>query len=58
MPSSLIRFLKDEKGATALEYGLIMSLMTIACIAAFIALGANSGGMWDRIRNMISAALR
>lgn len=58
MPSSLIRFLKDEKGATVVEYGLIVSLMTIACIAAFVALGAGSDGMWNRVRDLIGAALR
>ncbi|MDP2355647.1 MAG: Flp family type IVb pilin [Beijerinckiaceae bacterium] len=55
---SLKRFLKDDNGATALEYGLIMSLMTIACIAAFMALGAGSEAMWNRIRDLIGAALR
>ncbi len=58
MPVSLKRFLKDHNGATVVEYGLIMSLMTIACIAAFIALGAGSEGMWSRIRDFIGAALR
>jgi Flp pilus assembly pilin Flp len=35
-----------------------MSLMTIACIAAFVALGAGSEGMWNKIRDLIGAALR
>jgi Flp pilus assembly pilin Flp len=55
---SLKCFLKDDKGATVLEYGLIVSLMTIACIAAFIALGAGSDGMWSKIRDYIGAARR
>jgi Flp pilus assembly pilin Flp len=58
MLASLKCFLKDDKGATVLEYGLIMSLMTIASIAAFVALGAGSEGMWNKIRDLIGAALR
>jgi pilus assembly protein Flp/PilA len=33
------RFLKDESGATAIEYGLIASLIAIAIIAALGSLG-------------------
>ena len=31
----LHRFLKDETGATAIEYGLIAALMAVIVIAAF-----------------------
>ncbi|MGA8172161.1 MAG: Flp family type IVb pilin, partial [Methylocystis sp.] len=33
------RFVKDESGATAIEYGLIASLISIAAIAAFTTVG-------------------
>ncbi len=58
MPVSLKRFLKDDQGATAIEYGLILSLMTIACIAAFVALSAGNDGMWSKVRDLIGAALQ
>ena len=32
--TKLVRFVKDESGATAIEYGLIASAMGIALIAA------------------------
>jgi pilus assembly protein Flp/PilA len=32
---TLHRFLKDEAGATAIEYGLIAALMAVIVIAAF-----------------------
>lgn len=51
-------FLTDETGATAIEYGLIASLITIVCIASFVGLGAGNGGMWDNVRNKIGDALR
>ena len=33
------RFAKDESGATAIEYGLIASLISIAIVAALTTLG-------------------
>ena len=35
------RFLKDEEGVTAIEYGLIASLIAIAIIVAVTAVGDN-----------------
>jgi pilus assembly protein Flp/PilA len=32
-------FIKDESGATAIEYGLIVSLLSVATIAAFTSVG-------------------
>lgn len=32
-------FFKDESGATAIEYGLIAALISVAAIGAMIALG-------------------
>ncbi len=57
MRALLTPFLQDESGATVVEYGLIVSLMTIVCIAGFIALGSGNDGMWDRINGLIGAAL-
>ncbi|NVK07216.1 MAG: Flp family type IVb pilin, partial [Marivivens sp.] len=34
-------FLKDEDGATAIEYGLIAGLIAVVIIAALTALGGN-----------------
>ena len=33
------RFMKDETASTAIEYGLIVSLISIAAIAAFSSVG-------------------
>lgn len=33
------RFVKDESGATAIEYGLIAALISVAIIAAVTSLG-------------------
>jgi len=37
----LRRLLRDEDGATAIEYGLIAALIAVAAIAAFRLVGTN-----------------
>ncbi len=39
LKSFLIRFASDESGATAIEYGLIASLIAVAIIGAVTTLG-------------------
>ena len=36
----IVRFLKDEEGATAIEYGLLAALISIAAVAAMAAVGS------------------
>jgi pilus assembly protein Flp/PilA len=43
MSSFLARFLADESGATAIEYGLIASLISVALITGGRSLGTNVG---------------
>lgn len=35
MKSAIIEFLRDEEGATAIEYGIIAGMMSIALVAIF-----------------------
>jgi pilus assembly protein Flp/PilA len=39
--STIRKFLKDESGATAIEYGLIAALVSVAIIAMLTLLGEN-----------------
>lgn len=41
MTKLFARFVKDESGATAIEYGLIAALIGVAIIAGVKALGTN-----------------
>jgi pilus assembly protein Flp/PilA len=41
MTTLITRFLKDESGATAIEYGLIAALISVAIIGAATTLGDN-----------------
>lgn len=41
MTNIFARFVKDESGATAIEYGLIAALISVVCISAFKLIGTN-----------------
>jgi pilus assembly protein Flp/PilA len=41
MKNVIDRFLKDESGATAIEYGLIAALIAVVLVAALTTLGNN-----------------
>jgi pilus assembly protein Flp/PilA len=38
-----------ERGATAIEYGLIAALIVIAMMAGLQSLGGGVGGMWGQL---------
>jgi pilus assembly protein Flp/PilA len=48
------RFLKDESGATAIEYGLIAALISVALITGATALGSKLNIMFNNLSNTIS----
>ncbi len=43
------RFLKDESGATAIEYGLIAALIAVAIIGGVTALGTNAEATFQEV---------
>ena len=43
------KLLLDQKGATAIEYGLIVALIGVAIVGAASKLGGGSNGMWTQI---------
>lgn len=47
----LLRFLGDEGGATAIEYGLITALIAAVIIVALTAAGGSIHAMFDYIAN-------
>ena len=52
----LKRFFKDETGATAIEYGLIAALVSVAGIAALEALGYSLSNMFTEVANKTDVA--
>jgi len=45
-----------EKGATAVEYALIVALIAVAIIAALAALGGGIQGAFERITTAVNGA--
>lgn len=45
----LLKLLAEQRGATAIEYGLIAALIVIAMIGALSGLGGGVGGMWGNL---------
>ena len=41
----------DQRGATAIEYGLIAALIVIAMMAGLESMGGGVGGMWGKLGN-------
>ena len=54
MTKLALRFLKDDSGATAIEYGLIAAGISVAIIAAVQTLGSNLNATF----NSVSSALK
>jgi pilus assembly protein Flp/PilA len=46
----------DKRGATAIEYGLIVALIALAMVGALSALGGGAGGMWTNIGTQVAGA--
>ncbi|RIX84000.1 Flp family type IVb pilin [Acidovorax cavernicola] len=58
MLSSITRFLRDEEGATAIEYGIIAGLISVAMITAIIGndgIGAKITAIWGDIKTSLSS---
>ncbi|NLJ63754.1 MAG: Flp family type IVb pilin [Alcaligenaceae bacterium] len=49
-------FIKDESGATAIEYGLIAGLIAVVIIGTLTTLGGNISGLFDEISQGIKDA--
>lgn len=56
MFSKMIGFIKDEDGATAIEYGLIAALVSVAAIGALTAMGSSLGTMFNSVSSHLSSA--
>jgi len=50
------RFLKDESGVTAIEYGLIAGLISVVIILTVTAIGTSLQGLFQTIANALAAA--
>jgi pilus assembly protein Flp/PilA len=57
MKRFLQRFRRDESGATAIEYGLIIALIFLVILSALTAFGGSSSGIFNTAMNALRAAM-
>jgi len=53
----LSRFGRDESGATAIEYGMILALMFLVILGALQAFGATGSGVFNGAMDRLRAAM-
>lgn len=54
MTSFFSRFAKNESGATAIEYGLIASLIAVVIIGGVTAVGGKAGNAFNNVAKGIN----
>ncbi|WP_377291742.1 Flp family type IVb pilin [Rhizobium sp. SG2393] len=52
------RFLKDESGATAIEYGLIAALISVALITGATALGSKLNTQFNNLSTYLNVTAK
>jgi len=53
MARKLYALLRDKRAATAIEYGLIMALIAIACVASFTNLAGAISSKWNFVATTV-----
>jgi pilus assembly protein Flp/PilA len=56
MSKFVTRFVKNESGATAIEYGLIVALIAVVIITAVTTLGTNLGTAFNTVGSKLVPA--
>lgn len=55
LSTSITRFLKNEEGVTAIEYGLIAALIAVVIITAVALVGTNLNAVFQYIAGKLTA---
>jgi len=54
LKSRIARMLASDRGATAVEYGLIVALIALAIITAVTLVGTNLGSLFTEVGNNVA----
>lgn len=55
MKNWIKRFLKDEEGATAVEYGVLVALIIAACVIIIATLGSQINAAFNKVSTNLTA---
>ena len=50
-------FIEDQSGATAIEYGLIAALVSVAAIGAMTSLGNSLGSIFNEVSSQLDSSI-
>jgi pilus assembly protein Flp/PilA len=53
---SVKKFVQAEEGATMVEYGLLVGLLSVAAIASIVAVGKFVNGAFDKVQTDMAGA--
>ncbi|MYL82438.1 Flp family type IVb pilin [Desulfovibrio aerotolerans] len=56
MLTTIAAFIRDEEGATAVEYGLMAALIAAVIIAAVTSIGSNLKDVFDNVASKLTVA--
>ena len=56
MKNRFLRLVKNDSGATAIEYGMIAGLIAVAIVSILVTMGPQLAGIFETISNSIPAA--
>jgi pilus assembly protein Flp/PilA len=54
--AKFLKLIKNEEGATAIEYGLIAALIAVACIAALQSVGSQLSSTFSHVSSSLTSA--
>ena len=57
MGSGLVKFLKDDSGATAIEYSLMLGLVVLAIVGSVELLSSSLTNMYIFVSNSVTGAV-
>ena len=55
MVKHIVRFMREEDGTTAVEYGLMIALISAALVAAVLLLGSNLNNSFTAMAGIIAS---
>lgn len=50
---SILNFVRNDEGAALVEYGLLVGLIAVACVAAVVTLGGTIAGYFTSINSAL-----
>lgn len=56
MVKQILNFLKDEEGASAVEYGLIVGLIAVAVVTVLVSMGGGLNTLFTKVDTNIDTA--